>query len=286
VLSEEKARLLTSILENVIRSGTGRRAAIPGVPVAGKTGTTDDYGDAWFVGYTPRLVTAVWVGYPNELRPMTTEFRGRPVTGGTLPALIWKEFTRAAREQQDEPDASFPRPPYMPAQSYRLARRGGWKLDNGYCPDTMLVAFFAGEEPQSEAECYQNEVRVPLVVGLGIAEARERLALQPLGVDPIGIPAAAGAQPGRVRRQEPAAGAYASAATPVRLWVTRPDPRYGLFPNLVGSSLADATARLRFLKTPPRVERGTGQRGIVVAQKPAPGVAAGPRMRVTLVVGR
>jgi membrane peptidoglycan carboxypeptidase len=286
VLSEEKARLLTSILESVVRAGTGRRAAIPGVPVAGKTGTTDDYGDAWFVGYTPELVTAVWVGYPNELRPMTTEFHGRPVTGGTIPAQIWKTFTKAARADEDEPDASFPPPPYMPAQSYRLARRGGWKLDNGYCPGTTLVAFFAGEEPQSEAECYQNEVRVPLVVGLGIAEARDRLALQPLSVDPIGIPAAAGARPGRVRRQEPAAGAFASAATPVRLWVTRPDPRYGVFPNLVGSSLVDATARLRFLKTPPNVERETGQRGIVVAQKPAPGVAAGPRMRVTLVVGR
>ena len=61
VLEEGQAQLLTSILQRVVQSGTGRRAAIPGIPVAGKTGTTDDYGDAWFVGYTPELVTAVWV---------------------------------------------------------------------------------------------------------------------------------------------------------------------------------------------------------------------------------
>ena len=52
-------------------------------PAAGKTGTTEDYGDAWFVGYTPQLVTAVWVGYPNKLVPMTTQFHGDPVAGGT-----------------------------------------------------------------------------------------------------------------------------------------------------------------------------------------------------------
>ena len=63
-----------------------------GRPVAGKTGTTENYGDAWFVGYTPQLVTAVWVGYPNTLRPMLTEYHGDAVAGGTFPALIWKSF--------------------------------------------------------------------------------------------------------------------------------------------------------------------------------------------------
>ena len=54
--------------------------------MAGKTGTTSDYGDAWFVGWTPEITTAVWVGFPNKLIPMTTLFDGQPVEGGTYPA--------------------------------------------------------------------------------------------------------------------------------------------------------------------------------------------------------
>ena len=286
VLDEGQARLLTSILQGVVQSGTGRRAAIPGVPIAGKTGTTDNYGDAWFVGYTPELVTAVWVGYPNELRPMLTEFHGRPVAGGTLPAMIWKEFTEKARAHQAETAPYFESAPYLAAQDYRIVKRGGWKLDNGYCPGTRLVSFFSGLAPPDQAECFPNEVRVPSVTGLHISAARERLALQPLGVDPIGIPAKSGSRPGLVTRQEPGPEGFASAASNVRLWVTRPDPRYGLFPNLVGSSLADAAARLKKLKVTPRVSYRRGASGVILSQKPAPAVAAGPRMKVTLVVGR
>jgi penicillin-binding protein 1A len=286
VLDEGEARLLTSILESVVRSGTGRRAAIAGTPVAGKTGTTDNYGDAWFVGYTPELVTAVWVGYPNELRPMLTEFHGRPVTGGTLPALIWKEFTTTAREDAEVGATAFTAPPYLPAQELRIVKRGGWKRDNGYCPGTRLVSFFSAQAPADAASCYPNEVRVSDVTGLAIADARDRLAAQPLAVEPIGIPAKAGSSPGIVVRQEPRPGGFASAASNVRLWITRPDPRYGLFPNLVGSSLLDAQERLRGLKARVRVSYAEGRSGVVLKQKPAPGIAAGPRLTVTLVVGR
>jgi penicillin-binding protein 1A len=64
--------------------------------VAGKTGTTENYGDAWFVGWTDKITVAVWVGYPDELRPMETEFRGQPVAGGTYPANIWRTFVEQA----------------------------------------------------------------------------------------------------------------------------------------------------------------------------------------------
>ena len=70
----------------------GTSAAISGVDVAGKTGTTTNYADAWFVGWTPQLTTAVWVGYPNKLVPMTTDYNGAPVEGGTYPAIIWHNF--------------------------------------------------------------------------------------------------------------------------------------------------------------------------------------------------
>src|SRR5262249_59858018 len=92
-LSANTAAMVTSLLQNVIKGGTGKSAQLSdGREAAGKTGTTENYGDAWFVGYTPQLVAAVWVGYPNTLRPMLTEYHGQPVAGGTYPALIWKTF--------------------------------------------------------------------------------------------------------------------------------------------------------------------------------------------------
>lgn len=83
------AYLLTKVLEQVIQRGTGKAANI-GRPAAGKTGTTNDYKDAWFAGYTPDLAVAVWVGYRFP-RPMTN-VHGIRVFGGTFPAAIWRDF--------------------------------------------------------------------------------------------------------------------------------------------------------------------------------------------------
>ena len=101
------AYLLTKVLEQVILRGTGRAADI-GRPAAGKTGTTNDYSDAWFVGYTPDLVAAVWVGYPDGLVPMTN-VHGVRVAGGTFPALIWREFMLAALRNTPVSDFKIPR---------------------------------------------------------------------------------------------------------------------------------------------------------------------------------
>jgi penicillin-binding protein 1A len=93
-LAPGNAWLITKTLQEVVRSGTGTAANI-GRPAAGKTGTTNDYADAWFVGYTPQLVTAVWVGYPQGRIPMTS-VHGTRVYGGTLPARIWQAFMARA----------------------------------------------------------------------------------------------------------------------------------------------------------------------------------------------
>ena len=106
-LSAGNAYLLTRVLEQVIERGTGTAAAI-GRPAAGKTGTTDDYADAWFVGYTPQLVTAVWVGYPEGRIPMTS-VHGIRVMGGTFPAQIWQRFMSAAHEGLPVKDFELPR---------------------------------------------------------------------------------------------------------------------------------------------------------------------------------
>jgi penicillin-binding protein 1A len=88
------AQTAKGILSQVITSGTGKAAEI-GEFAAGKTGTTENYGDAWFVGFNKELTVAVWVGYPDKLKPMLTEYHGSSVAGGTFPAEIWHDFMTA-----------------------------------------------------------------------------------------------------------------------------------------------------------------------------------------------
>jgi penicillin-binding protein 1A len=92
VLEHSIATEVGSLLQSVVRVGTGTRAGVANVVIAGKTGTTEGYGDAWFVGWTPKYTVAVWVGYPDEFKSMETEFNGQPVAGGTYPAAIFRTF--------------------------------------------------------------------------------------------------------------------------------------------------------------------------------------------------
>jgi penicillin-binding protein 1A len=101
VLPPEVASTETSVLETVLEYGTAKAAAL-GQFAAGKTGTTSNYGDAWFVGWDSKYTVAVWVGYPNSLVPMTTDFDGGPVLGGTFPALIWHDFMTSAMQVEKE----------------------------------------------------------------------------------------------------------------------------------------------------------------------------------------
>ncbi len=147
VLSPQVAAMTTAQMQTVVASGTGKRAAYGGF-AAGKTGTTENFGDAWFVGFTRELTIAVWVGYPDATRPMKTEFGGEPVAGGTFPALIWRDFVvqakavferriaerEAKRRGDDAPDDSDPASrlidgsggaPDSPGQSDSAAADGG-----------------------------------------------------------------------------------------------------------------------------------------------------------------
>jgi penicillin-binding protein 1A len=95
VLPPETAETETQMLEAVIQHGTGTSAAI-GQFAAGKTGTTSNYVDAWFVGWDSKYTVAVWVGFPEDAKSMSTDYDGAPVYGGTFPALIWKDFMLSA----------------------------------------------------------------------------------------------------------------------------------------------------------------------------------------------
>jgi penicillin-binding protein 1A len=104
VLSRKLADLETQMLTGPVKYGTAVRAQYGGF-AAGKTGTTENNGDAWFVGFTDRWTIAVWVGYPTGLKPMLTEFQGQSVTGGTFPAMIWHDFVVAANKIVDDRNA-------------------------------------------------------------------------------------------------------------------------------------------------------------------------------------
>ncbi|HEU5062927.1 MAG TPA: penicillin-binding transpeptidase domain-containing protein, partial [Solirubrobacterales bacterium] len=98
VLPEEVAVQAKEILHTVVTSGTGTKADIGEPAQWGKTGTTENNGDAWFCGATEHVTACVWVGYADTTTPMLTEFAGGPVDGGTFPALIWAGVVSAWEE--------------------------------------------------------------------------------------------------------------------------------------------------------------------------------------------
>jgi penicillin-binding protein 1A len=122
VIPDGVASVVTGILEDNVRYGTGTAAALDR-PVAGKTGTTDKHADAWFVGYTPGLSTAVWMGYTRGEVPMT-DVHGISVSGGSFPAEIWRRFMYPALARA--PARDFP-PPLQPV-TFQTWHRGPWAL--------------------------------------------------------------------------------------------------------------------------------------------------------------
>lgn len=104
VVDPKYAYVITTMLESVMSGGTGGGASI-GRPAAGKTGTTDESKDAWFVGYTPDLVAAVWMGDDYGIETLDG------ITGGTVPAVIWRDFMSQALNAMEIPASDFTVPP-------------------------------------------------------------------------------------------------------------------------------------------------------------------------------
>jgi len=286
VVEQNDAAIVTSILQQVVTDGTGTRAALADRPVAGKTGTTENYGDAWFVGYTPQLAVAVWVGYPDRLKPMNTEFEGDPVAGGTLPALIWQAFAKRALAHLDEPPESFPYPSYEQVVPLQVVNRDSKiLLDNGNCKNSRQILYFVGTGPDAEAPCKPNEVDVPDVVGSRLAAARSQLYSMPLTPEVIWRPARPGERLGFVVDQKPARGTLSSWST-VR--IVLPHAPNGRVPDVVGLSVETARARLakRRLAGVVQTYVDGGRAGVVIAQFPRAGLAATRNMTVRLVIGR
>jgi penicillin-binding protein 1A len=141
VMSPQTAYVLTDILRGVVREGTGRRAmAVPG-PVAGKTGTSNDHRDAWFVGYTPSLMTGVWLGYLKD-KPLDSG-----ETGGRAATPIWTDFMRYANAFY--PRTEFPIPDDV---VFAYVDKNTGKLATSQNPNRVRVAFKAGTVPDRTGE--------------------------------------------------------------------------------------------------------------------------------------
>ncbi len=131
-IAEEAKQVMTG----PVTHGTATAAQLPNDVVYGKTGTTENYGDAWFVGFDSHYTVAVWVGYPDRLVPMKTQYRGGPVEGGTYPAEIWHDFMVQAlsilNARNPKKDQTSPLPgqgsttaPVTPAPSSTAPTGGG-----------------------------------------------------------------------------------------------------------------------------------------------------------------
>ncbi len=131
---------MDDMLGAVIAEGTGREAAL-GRPAAGKTGTTQDYHDAWFLGFTADYVTGVWMGNDDN-SPM------KRITGGTLPTRLWRQVMVAA--EQGLPEQPLPMPPQsLETISQAIPNTVGTTVDNVW---TGLVHLFGGSSPQGDGD--------------------------------------------------------------------------------------------------------------------------------------
>jgi penicillin-binding protein 1A len=203
VLPADVATTETSMLETVLQYGTARIAAI-GQFAAGKTGTTSNYGDAWFVGWDNRYTVAVWVGYPRGLVPMTNAFDGGPVLGGTYPALIWHDFVTAAM-QIDRTRAEE-------AASHKTPHRGGEGSSTGsYEASPAAPAAPAGSSPASPSPTHAGKAPASPSPTSGAHEAPSE---RPAEASPPSAEHAAPQQPPPSASPSPAPAAPAAPAAP------------------------------------------------------------------------
>ena len=220
ILDAKVAAKINGILSQVVSSGTGTGAKI-GRPQAGKTGTTEDNADAWFVGYTPDLVTAVWVGYPQGRIPM------RGMVGGNMPATIWRTFMSQALE--GVPPTPFPKVEGESDDGDTESRQSIWVTicqDSGLlatpnCPHTSSREFTRGEEPTAFCNLHAgpSASTVPGVTGMSQSEAQTALTQAGYRVSVVSQSSSQVAA-GSVISQSPAAGTSHPAGGTVTIVVS------------------------------------------------------------------
>jgi penicillin-binding protein 1A len=149
VLERQQADVVNTVLRQVVEHGTGVEAEF-GRPFAGKTGTTQDYGDAWFVGYTPRLTAAVWMGYPEGQSRRMLSVHGKKVSGGTWPAVIFRRFMSAATKDLDTGD--FPTVTRFPGKVLKGDRMAFREVGTTTVPSSATRDTSATSVPKSATD--------------------------------------------------------------------------------------------------------------------------------------
>lgn len=148
LLDPRVAYIMTHLMKEVISHGTGRRAKVLERPAAGKTGTTNDNKDAWFMGFTPHLVTGVWIGYDDQTLSL-----GRGETGSKAALPIWIQYMKAMMESYPEEEFLVP-----PGVTFATIDPDTGKLLDTENPNGRLEAFLTGTEPTQKLQKYGKEV--------------------------------------------------------------------------------------------------------------------------------
>jgi membrane peptidoglycan carboxypeptidase len=280
------------IMQKVVLYGTGAAANI-GRPQIGKTGTAQNYSDAWFVGAIPQLVAAVWVGFPQgQVSMQYPTTRISPVYGGTWPAQIWRAFMVNAT--QNLPVKPFPTS-NVRFVTLRIDVTQGC-LANPYTPPQNIdtQTFIAGTEPQlkvcKQPTSYQL-LSVPSVIGLKEGPAIDLLRSAGFGARIVYEPS--DQRPGTVIAQDPAAGQRALQTSAVTITVSQ-KVSTATVPNVVGMSQGAARAVLRNAGFETSVQEQQEcdpadpscvyRKGVVWAQGPSAGAKLPVGSTVTIIV--
>ncbi len=244
---ETVAEQVTVALTEAVRRGTGQQARI-GRPVAGKTGTTEGNHDAWFVGYTPELSAAVWVGFPQGNRPLEAPDTPYTITGGTWPAQIWSRFAIAALSGI----------PYAPASTAGDDGLIGVSVDTStgflagpLCPRATVTVLRLEPSRVPGVVCpIHNPDGVQILVP-GVVPDVTALA----AIEAVGVLESAGYVvhlvwsletdhlPGTVLGQFPAGGAALSSTGVVEIVASGPEPGT-VAPDVMGRAQGEALERL------------------------------------------
>ncbi len=244
VFSTANATSVLQAMRGVMRgNGTGTKANLAGREVAGKTGTTEAFRDAWFIGMVPQRVTSVWVGYPKGYVSMATEYHGHPVFGGTYPAMIFHDFMRKALK--GVPTAGWPPPPYVPSASVYIDPRTWFRAPGGCRYGRSLVLSDESiNQLQGTYRCPEGLAPLPTVVGLPRKEAVDRISGAGNYTRVVLVPAATGETAGTVVSQDPAALTQLPPKAHVTLAVATKSAQV-FVPKIEGLGVSAAVSRLQ-----------------------------------------